>query len=70
MGKTAYGICMNCGCNKSTVEVYRCDSCKKMYCSNCAQEAATCPDLKCGTGHLELKGYIEPYDETEETLFI
>jgi hypothetical protein len=68
MLKTAYGICMNCGCNKFTVEVYRCDGCRKMYCRRCVQDETVCPDSDCETGHLVHKGYIHPYDELEKTL--
>lgn len=68
MGKTAYGICMNCGCNKYTVEIYRCDCCRKMYCGKCSQDSMTCPDLECEPGNLVHKGYIHPYDEIEETI--
>ena len=68
MGKTAYGICMNCGCNKFTVEIYRCDSCRKMYCKKCAHDDVTCLNPECETGNLVHKGYIHPYDKVEETL--
>ena len=63
MIKIGYAICTNCGCNKATVEVYRCQDCKKMYCKKCLEDVANCSNPECGTTSLEHKGYIQPFDE-------
>ena len=63
MIKIGYAICTNCGCNKATVEVYRCQDCKKMYCKKCLEDVANCSNPECGTTNLEHKGYIQPFDE-------
>jgi len=63
MRKIGYAICTNCGCNKTAVEIYRCQSCGKMYCKKCVGDITNCPNSECGTRSLEHKGYIQPFDE-------
>ncbi|MBZ5752023.1 hypothetical protein M3184_02600 [Metabacillus litoralis] len=68
--KIGYAICTNCGCNESEIEIYQCESCGKRCCSKCAQDVVGCPDSDCGTNNLKQKGYIQPFDELEDSRFV
>lgn len=66
MIKTGYAICTNCGCNKRSVKIYRCQNCNKTYCELCTDGRVTCSNSRCEAGRLKYKGYIQPFDEVEK----